>query len=99
MGGPIGCPHALDIIKKGLPNHMRQDTPESGPRRIIGQTGTLIPGKDETTIQIKFISGKITWQREHADYITDREPNCLWRIADIRPDANNNITAIVNPVI
>jgi hypothetical protein len=66
---------------------------------LLDQTGTLIPGKDETTIQIKFISGKITWQREHADYITDREPNCLWRIADIRPDANNNITAIVNPVI
>jgi hypothetical protein len=64
---------------------------------LLDQTGTLIPGKDETTIQIKFISGKITWQREHADYITAREPNCLCRITDIRPDANNNITAIVNP--
>ena len=34
---------------------------------LLDQTGTLIPGKDETVIQIKFISGKITWQREHAD--------------------------------
>jgi len=48
-----------------------------------------------TTIQIKFITGKIIWQREHAAYITAREPNCLWRITDLRPDANNNIMAIV----
>jgi len=65
---------------------------------LLDQTGTLVPGKDENTIQIKFISGKITWPREHADYITAREPNCLWRITDIRPDTNNNIMVTVNPV-
>jgi hypothetical protein len=65
---------------------------------LLDQTGTLIPGKNETIIQIKFTSGKITWQREHADYITAREPNCLLRITDIHPDTNNNIMAIVNPV-
>ena len=37
-------------------------------------------------------------QREHATYITDREPNCLWRITDLRPDANNHIMATVTPI-
>ena len=38
------------------------------------------------------------WQREHAPYITAREPNCLWRITDLRPDANNHIMATVTPI-
>ena len=72
-----------------------QTPPNTALGAILGQTGTLIPGKDETTIQIKFITGKIIWQREHAAYITARESNYLWRITDLRPDANNNIMAIV----
>ena len=98
MGGPTRDPLTLDITKKGHSSHMRQDTPNPALVALLTQTGTLVPGKDETTIQIKFISGKITWPREHVDYITAREPNCLWRITDIWPDTNNNIMAIVNPV-
>jgi len=84
--------------KKGSPITCVKTSPNPALGALLNQTGTLIPGKDETRIQIKFISGKITWQREHADYITAREPNCLWRITDIRPDTNNNIMVIVNPV-
>jgi hypothetical protein len=65
----------------------------------LGQTGILIPGKNETTIQIKFTTGKIPWQKEQAAYITAREPNCLWRIIDLSPVTNHNImAAIVAPV-
>jgi hypothetical protein len=44
---------------------------------ILGQTGILVSGKNENTIPIQFIKEKIMWQREHATYITAREPNCL----------------------
>jgi hypothetical protein len=84
--------------KKGTLVTCVKTPPNPALGELLDQTGTLVPGKDETTIQIKFISGKITWPREHVDYITAREPNCLWRITDIWPDTNNNIMAIVNPV-
>ena len=84
--------------KKGTLVTCVKTPPNPALGALLDQTGTLVPGKDETTIQIKFISGKITWPREHVDYITAREPNCLWRITDIHPDTNNNIMAIVNPV-
>ncbi len=71
--------------KKGSLITCVKTPPNPGLGALLNQTGTLIPGKDETIIQIKFISGKITWHREHADYITAREPNCLCRITDIRP--------------
>jgi len=84
--------------KKGTLVTCVKTPPNPALGELLDQTGTLVPGKDETTIQIKFISGKITWPREHVDYITAREPNCLWRITDIRPDTNNNIMVTVNPV-
>jgi len=65
---------------------------------ILGQTGILVSGENENTIPIQFIKEKIMWQREHATYITAREPNCLWRITDLRPDANNHIMATVTPI-
>jgi len=98
MGGPIRGHSLWTSPKKGSLVTCVKTPPNPALGALLDQTGTLIPGKDETIIQIKFISGKITWQREHADYITAREPNCLWRVTDIRPDANNNIMAIVNPV-
>ena len=75
-----------------------QTPPNTNLGAILGQTGTLVSGKNENTIQIKFITEKIMWQREHAPYITVREPNCLWRITDLRPDANNHIMATVTPI-
>ena len=83
--------------KKGTLVTCVQTPPNPALDAILGQTVTLIPGKDETTIQIQFITGKITWQREHTAYITAREPNCLCHITDLRPDANNNIMATVTP--
>jgi len=65
---------------------------------ILGQTGILLSGKNENAIQIQFIKEKIMWQWEHATYITAREPNCLWRITNLRPDANNHIMATVTPI-
>jgi hypothetical protein len=84
--------------KKGTLVTCVQTPPNTALGAILGQTGTLIPGKNEDTIQTKFITGKIMWQRKHAAYITAREPNCLWRITDLRPDANNHIMATVTPV-
>ena len=63
-----------------------------------GQTGTLLSGKNEITIQIQFTKEKIMWQREHATFITAREPNCLWSITDLRPHANNHTMATVTPI-
>jgi hypothetical protein len=84
--------------KKGTLVTCVQTPPNTVLGAILGQTGTLVPGKNENTIQIKFITGKIMWQREHAPYITARETNCLWRITDLRPDANNHIMATVTPI-
>jgi hypothetical protein len=75
-----------------------QTPPNTDLGAILGLTGTLVPGENENTIQIKFIKGNIKWQKEHASYITAREPNCLWRITDLRPDANNHIMATVTPI-
>jgi phosphopantothenoylcysteine synthetase/decarboxylase len=72
-----------------------QTPPNTNLGAILGQTGTLVSGENENTIQIKFITEKIMWQREHAPYITVAEPNCLCRITDLRPDANNHIMAKV----
>ena len=66
--------------KKGTLVTCVRTPPNTNLCAILGQTGTLVSGKNENTIQIKFIKEKIMWQREHAPYITAREPNCLWRI-------------------
>jgi len=56
------------IGKKGGEHSNRHREPRQGRRRAN------ISGKNENTIQIKFIKEKIMWQREHAPYITAREP-------------------------
>ena len=66
--------------KKGTLVTCVQTPPNTDICVILGQTVTLVSGKNENTIQIQFTKEKIMWQREHAPYITAREPNCLWRI-------------------
>jgi hypothetical protein len=63
--------------KKGTLVTCVRTPPNTNLCAILGQTGTLVSGKNENTIQIKFIKIKIRWPREHAPYITAREPNCL----------------------
>jgi hypothetical protein len=65
---------------------------------LLGQTGTLLSGKNENTIQIQFTKEKIMWHREHATYVTAREPKCLWSITDLSPDASNHIVVTVTPI-
>jgi hypothetical protein len=84
--------------KKGTLVTCVRTPPNTNLCAILGQTGTLVSGKNENTIQIKFIKIKIRWPREHAPYITAREPNCLWRITDLHPDAHNHIMATVTPI-
>jgi hypothetical protein len=84
--------------KKGTLITCVRTPPNTDLCAILGQTGTLVSGKNENTVQIQFIKEKIMWEREHASYITAREPNCLWRITDLRPDANIHIMATVTPI-
>jgi hypothetical protein len=84
--------------KKGTLVTCVRTPPNTHLGAILGQTGILLSRNNENTIQIQFIKEKIMCQREHATYITAREPNCLWRITELRPDANNHIMATVTPI-
>jgi hypothetical protein len=95
---PLGTHTLWTSPKKGTLVTCVRTPPNTDLCAILGQTVTLVSGKNENTIQIQFIKEKIMCQREHASYITDREPNCLWRITDLRPDANNHIMVTVNPI-
>ena len=98
MGGPLDTHTLWTSPKKGTLVTCVRTPPNTDLCVILGQTVTLVSGKNENTIQIQFIKEKIMCQREHATYITDREPNCLWRITDLLPDSNNHIMSTVTPI-
>jgi hypothetical protein len=65
---------------------------------LLRHTGTLLSRENENTIRIQFGKEQILWNREHATYVTAREPECLWSITDISPNANNHIVAAATPI-